>query len=225
MAASRSIDGVVEAPAGVVALGPPVEVAVDVTAEVAVDVTVDVAVDVTLGDVDGAGDVVEVVAHVTFVNTLLSSVTEPFRASARPWTVAPLLAVIEVRAKIVPTKLLSVPSVADEPTCQNTWQLCALLSMTTELLVAVVRSDPIREVIENLFDQPEQVATSRGCDRRSLGGHRRGVHLPHLRGAAHGVLSSWLNRARKAGLARVACSAASSPVASARASRSLSSSA
>ena len=49
---------------------------------------------------------------------LLSSVTAPLRASILPSTVAPVFSVIEVSARIVPAKLVVVPSVAELPTCQ-----------------------------------------------------------------------------------------------------------
>ncbi len=45
-------------------------------------------------------------------------VTAPLRASARPWSVTPLFSAMEVRAKIVPLKLVVVSSVAELPTCQ-----------------------------------------------------------------------------------------------------------
>ncbi len=51
---------------------------------------------------------------------LSSSVTAPFLVSARPDTEAPVLRVIDVKARMVPEKLLVVPSVADVPTCQKT---------------------------------------------------------------------------------------------------------
>jgi hypothetical protein len=56
------------------------------------------------------------------VNTSSSKVTAPFRASALPCTVTPLVTVIDVRAKIFPAKTEFVPSVAELPTCQKTLQ-------------------------------------------------------------------------------------------------------
>jgi hypothetical protein len=47
----------------------------------------------------------------------LSSVTAPLRARARPSTVAPLVTVIEVRARRLPVNTEPVPSVAELPTC------------------------------------------------------------------------------------------------------------
>ena len=54
------------------------------------------------------------------VTGLVSKVTAPLRASTRPLIEEPVVAVIDVKAKILPTKLEFVPSVADEPTCQKT---------------------------------------------------------------------------------------------------------
>ena len=43
-------------------------------------------------------------AHVGRVMVFVSSVTAPFRASNRPWKVAPVVAVIEVAARTLPTR-------------------------------------------------------------------------------------------------------------------------
>ena len=51
---------------------------------------------------------------------LLSSVTAPLRASSRPATVAPVFSPIDVSARIVPLKLVVLPSVAELPTFQKT---------------------------------------------------------------------------------------------------------
>ena len=58
-------------------------------------------------------------------------------------TSVPVVAVIDVRAMIVPTKSVPVPSVAELPTCQNTLHGDAPLIRETELLEAVVSVDPI----------------------------------------------------------------------------------
>ncbi len=47
---------------------------------------------------------------------------------------------------IVPTNEVSVPSVAELPTCQNTLHLCAPPMSDTELALAVVRVDPIWKI-------------------------------------------------------------------------------
>lgn len=131
--------------AGVVRVGVGLLVAevVDVARGVEVPVAVGDWVGLGLRVTEGRGDEVEVVAHRVSVNTLVSSVTDPFRASARPWMAAPVFTSMEVSAMIVPTKLLPVPRVADSATCQKTWQLWASLRSTTLLLDAVVRPDPI----------------------------------------------------------------------------------
>jgi hypothetical protein len=74
---------------------------------------------------------------------LVSIVTEPARASARPLMSAPLLSVIEARAMMVPTKSVSVPRVAELPTCQNTLHGEAPLMRLTLLPDAVVSVEPI----------------------------------------------------------------------------------
>ena len=57
--------------------------------------------------------------HAACVMVLVSIVTAPFRASARPSMVAPVVGrEIEVNAMMVPLKVLAVPSVAELPTCQ-----------------------------------------------------------------------------------------------------------
>jgi hypothetical protein len=80
--------------------------------------------------------------HVGTVMVLSSSVTAPVWASARPSRLASVFKVIEVSARIVPTKLVDVPSVAELPTVQKTLHACAPPSRTTELAVAVVSDEP-----------------------------------------------------------------------------------
>jgi hypothetical protein len=53
------------------------------------------------------------------VIALVSMVTAPFRARALPWRVAPVVSVMELRAKMFPANELLVPRVADDPTCQK----------------------------------------------------------------------------------------------------------
>ncbi len=74
--------------------------------------------------------------------TLLSSVTAPFSASNRPSIVAPVSAVMEVKARMFPLKSVYVPRVAELPTSQNTWQACAPPIRLTLLLDAVMKVDP-----------------------------------------------------------------------------------
>ena len=74
------------------------------------------------------------VAHVGGVNVSLFKVTAPLRARARPWTVTLRFTVIEVNARMFPTKVDPVPSVAELPTCQNTLHSWAPLINVTVLL-------------------------------------------------------------------------------------------
>ena len=62
--------------------------------------------------------VVVALAQVGLVIVFVSSVTAPFLASTRPSTVAPVVTVMLVRARMVPRKLDPVPRVAELPTCQ-----------------------------------------------------------------------------------------------------------
>ena len=73
---------------------------------------------------------------------LVSNVTAPLRASTRPSTFAPVVTVIDPRARIVPRKVEPVPIVASLPTCQKTLQDEALLIRLTWLPEAVVSVEP-----------------------------------------------------------------------------------
>jgi hypothetical protein len=64
--------------------------------------------------------VTEACTHDGSVKMFVSRVTAPLRASRRPSMRAFVVAVIEVRASTVPTKVELVPSVAELPTCQKT---------------------------------------------------------------------------------------------------------
>ena len=81
---------------------------------------------------------VGVVAQFAAVKVSLSKVTAPLRASARPCTSAPVCTAIDVNAMIVPLNEDVVPSVAELPTCQNTWQAWAPLMTLTWLAEAVI---------------------------------------------------------------------------------------
>jgi hypothetical protein len=50
---------------------------------------------------------------------LVSNVTAPFRASALPFSVAPVVTVMDVSARMLPLKVEAVPRVAELPTCQK----------------------------------------------------------------------------------------------------------
>ena len=86
--------------------------------------------------------VVGVVLQLGWVIVLSSKVTEPFRASTRPATLALVLSEAEVSARMLPTNVVSVASVAELPTCQNTLHSCAPPMSLTVLLDAVIRVDP-----------------------------------------------------------------------------------
>src|SRR6476469_2714539 len=73
----------------------------------------------------------------------VSSVTAPFLASARPVTFAPVVTVIDVRARMVPSRVEPVPSVAELPTCQKTLAAVAPLMRFTELPDAVTRVEAV----------------------------------------------------------------------------------
>ena len=72
-------------------------------------------------------------AQSDFSIVLSSSVTAPLRARSRPSTEAPEFSPIDVRARIVPLKIVVVPSVAELPTCQKTLHGWAPLSSRTRL--------------------------------------------------------------------------------------------
>ena len=73
------------------------------------------------------------------VTVSLIRVTSPFLASARPLSVTPLFVVMDVRARMVPTKVEPDPSVAELVTCQKTLQGWPPLMKATELDDAVMR--------------------------------------------------------------------------------------
>jgi hypothetical protein len=107
---------------------------------------------VVVGDVVVVvGEVVVVVGvvaarHVGTVIALSSRVTAPVWARTLPLTFASVSRVIDVRAKIVPTKFVVVPNVAELPTVQNTLHAWAPPSRTMELLDAVVSDEPARKM-------------------------------------------------------------------------------
>ena len=69
---------------------------------------------------------------------LVSSVTAPLRASARPVVLVPVVTVMLESARISPANVLPVPSVAEVPTCQYTLSHeLPLMAMTVEPLAVV----------------------------------------------------------------------------------------
>src|SRR4029077_16095910 len=90
------------------------------------------AVKLTGGAVVSAG-----MAHPTILG---SSVTAAVRANSRPSTVAPVVTVMEAKARMVPLNTEPVPKVAELPTCQKT--LAALapplrITWRAEVMVSV----------------------------------------------------------------------------------------
>jgi hypothetical protein len=73
---------------------------------------------------------------------LSSRVTAPFRANTRPSNAAPVCSEAEVNAKMFPTNVVPVPSVAELVTCQNTLHAWAPLIRLTVLPDPVIRVDP-----------------------------------------------------------------------------------
>lgn len=66
-----------------------------------------------------------------FTIELESNVTAPVRAKALPFSVAPVLMVMDTWARMVPLKIEVVPRVAELPTCQRTLAGFAPLMRTT----------------------------------------------------------------------------------------------
>jgi hypothetical protein len=74
---------------------------------------------------------------------LLSRVTAPFSAISEPESDAPVLAVIDVCARMIPINAVFVPNVAELPTCQMTLHALAPLINITDDAEAVVSVVPI----------------------------------------------------------------------------------
>jgi hypothetical protein len=74
---------------------------------------------------------------------LVSNVTAPLRANNLPSTVAPVFAVIDVKARTLPAKLEFVPRVAELPICQKTLHAWAPLMRTTRLAEAVISVEAV----------------------------------------------------------------------------------
>ena len=75
-----------------------------------------------------------------------SKVTAPFCARRRPSTVAPVVTVMDIAATRTPTKVVVVPSVAEEPTCQKTLHGNAPSTKVMVAAEAVVRVEPILKI-------------------------------------------------------------------------------
>ena len=108
---------VVVPPAGAVVLVEVLEV-LEVLIGQQVVLDVEVEEDVEVGTAAVVVEVPGPVAHAGRTTVLVSRVTAPLRARRRPWTVAPVIALIDVRARTVPVNVESVPRVAELPICQ-----------------------------------------------------------------------------------------------------------
>ena len=87
------------------------------------------------------------------VTILVSKVTAPFCASALPFSVAPVVTVTDVSAKMLPLNVELVPRVAELPTCQKMLRDCAPPARTIELLGSVVSPEAIWK-IQTAFASP-----------------------------------------------------------------------
>jgi hypothetical protein len=119
------------------AVGLALGLAVGLALGLAVGLALGLAVGLALGLAVGLG----AAEHVELVMVSLMRVTSPLRASARPFSVTPLFSVIEVRARMVPTKVEPDPSVAELVTCQKTLHALAPLMRCTELEDAVMSDE------------------------------------------------------------------------------------
>ena len=77
---------------------------------------------------------------------LESKVTAPVRANSRPSTAAPVVTVMEAKARMFPLKTEAVPSVAELPTCQKMLAALAPPLRITWRPEVVVRVDAIWKI-------------------------------------------------------------------------------
>ena len=77
------------------------------------------------------------------LTVLVSRVTAPFRARARPFTLAAVTSVMLVNARIFPTNDVPTPIAAELPTCQNTLHEEPPLITATDELLPVVSVLPV----------------------------------------------------------------------------------
>jgi hypothetical protein len=87
------------------------------------------------------------------MRVLVSNVTAPVRAKARPSSATPVVSVIEAWAMMVPWKIEFVPRVAELPTCQKMLAACAPPINLIWLVLAVVSVLPIWKT-KTLFTLP-----------------------------------------------------------------------
>ena len=132
-------------PGPVVVVVPPLGMVVVVALglrSLVVDVTPPGPVVVVVPPPESVVVVVDTAAHDPLVMVLVSSVVAPLRASVLPSIVAPVVTVIDVKARTVPVNTEFVPSVAELPTCQKTLQGDAPPMRLTRLAESVVRVEP-----------------------------------------------------------------------------------
>ena len=92
----------------------------------------------TTGTGEAVGEAVAVgAAQPEKPTSFLSIVTAPLRARTLPDTLAPVFRAMLCKARILPTNVVSVPMVAELPTCQNTLQSTPLVTRIDELLAVV----------------------------------------------------------------------------------------
>src|SRR6058998_1771596 len=89
---------------------------------------------------------VEAVVFAGIANPMIleSSVTAAIRANSRPSTAAPVVTVMEAKARMFPLNTEPVPRVAELPTCQKTFAALAPPLKITWRPTVVVRVEPGR---------------------------------------------------------------------------------
>src|SRR5665648_112511 len=130
-------------------------------------------------------------AHTGRVMVFVSIVTVPVWASTRPWTVAPVSRVMDVRAMIVPMKSAPVPSDAELPTCQNTSQTVAPLIRLTTAPDSMMRSDPawkIQTASASFWASSVSAPSSETCEAEL---YTPGTSVSPARSAAIGMVGPW----------------------------------
>jgi len=115
-----------------VVVGVPLGAGVAVVVGVPLGAGVAVVVGVAVGEAVAVG-----AAQPEKPTSFLSIVTAPLRARALPDTLAPVFRAMLCKARILPTNVVSVPMVAELPTCQNTLQSTPLVTRIDELLAVV----------------------------------------------------------------------------------------
>jgi hypothetical protein len=81
--------------------------------------------------------------HEMFPKVVLSNVTAPLRASARPFMRVPLFNVMLASAMMVPSNVVVVPRTAELPICQNTLHGVPPVTLEPDEVVRVL---PVRKM-------------------------------------------------------------------------------